>query len=77
MKITLACAAAPIALLFAIPGIAAAPEGAAKADAAKEEAEKAKKDETAAIMIPEVKAEEKRICRRVKLDVSSRRATKV
>lgn len=77
MKFALSCAAAPVALLFAIPAIAGEPEEETKSETAQEEAAKDKADEAAAIVIPEVKAEEKRICRRVKLDMSSRRATKV
>nr|WP_298927632.1 hypothetical protein [uncultured Erythrobacter sp.] len=77
MKITLARAAAPIALLFAAPAFSDEPNGKEKAETAQDAATKEKGDEAAPIIVPEVKAEEKRICRRVKLDMSSRRATKV
>lgn len=78
MKITLARAVAPIFLIFAAPVLAEEPGEKNKSEAAVAKAsENADAEKPAAIVVPKVEAEEKRICRRVKLDMSSRRATKV
>lgn len=79
MKFSLSHIATAAALLTAAPllavsAIAAEPEDETTDEATQEQAEEAR--EAAPIVIPEVK-DEKRICRRVKLDMSSRRATKV
>lgn len=44
---------------------------------AENKAESASEEKPEALAAPEAKTEEKRICRRVRLDASSRRATKV
>ncbi|MBV7259896.1 hypothetical protein [Erythrobacter crassostreae] len=76
MKITFGRAAAPIALLLAVPALAAQPEDQAKGVEAAEATEAGKKEESVPTAEPKAK-EEKRICRRVRTDASSRRATKV
>lgn len=77
MKFTLSHAIAPFAVLVAAPVLAGDPEETAKADTAQEANDKDSESKSGAIVIPEVKAEEKRICRYVKLDMSSRRKSKV
>lgn len=72
MKITLPRLAATASVFLAMPALADEPE--TKSSETEQQATTEK--EAAAPAIPEAK-EEKRICRRVKLDISSRRATKV
>lgn len=82
MKSGMLCAATlMVAPAFSVATLASAPEEKhtidAQAEEGEAEAQDKVKEEPAAIETPEVKAEEKRICRRVKLDMSSRRATRV
>lgn len=82
MKSGMLCAAALMAApAFSVATLASEPEEKRTVDAQAEENEAEAQDkvegESAVIETPEVKAEEKRICRRVKLDMSSRRATRV
>ena len=77
MKIALSRLAAPAAMLLSAPLIAVSATASEPENKDQEQAETEKAGkESSAIVIPEVK-EEKRICRRVKLDMSSRRGTKV
>lgn len=76
MKLTLSRAAAPLVLFVAIPAFAAQPEVEPKSKETSAAAEPEEKGEAVPAAEPTAK-EEKRICRRVKTDMSSRRATKV
>lgn len=78
MKLPLLRSAAILAApLFAASAFAAQPEPQAGEATAEPEAEKsAQEGKDAAIVVPEVK-EEKRICRRIATDMSSRRKERV
>ncbi|MFL0356718.1 hypothetical protein ACI5KX_09575 [Erythrobacter sp. GH1-10] len=83
MKSTLSLIAAPAALFVAAPLFAASalspdPQDETSQETAQDQTDEAKdeKDASASVM-PEVKAEEERTCRYVKLDMSSRRKSKV
>ena len=78
MKITFSRAAALLAApVLTVSAIAAEPAEQQDADQSEEQTEAAEeKSEDSAIVIPEVK-EEKRICRRISTDMSSRRKERV
>lgn len=82
MKSGILCAATLLAApLFSVASLANDPDGKpadeAKAEQTEPEAEAGSGKEPIAVDTPEVKVEEKRICRRIRIDASSRRATRV